>query len=866
MRKNVFLMCLTIVSLNVVAAPDWEKEFQNVCSYDPNFCQKLKNTDGTFTRPKKEIVGILKELAPTIKAAATKLGVDPQAIAGAIMAENSLNVGISDKVQNLLVSIGVANKGEVLGKKFSYGLGQLNFAPAREAENYVASLEGRKPLSDQELTDAILIPEKAVYLVGAVIKKAQDDYKKQGMDISNQPDILTTLYNLGGSERKALESKAAGRLPRPNFFGYFVKKYLGDLSFVKNDEPKAVVGAVNPKPTVASVSANNSTANTPAIEKKLKLAFTKSMPLYLSPPTCADENGSWGGPTNIQSKYKSMKNFPVSTIAEKDKTFNVVAPSVDCEANGWALIKLNTGETGWIKKDELEKNTAKVLIADVKCKTNVDLKCTNNIKDQLKDLAITEKVNSKTTELYAKPYSNSGKYSFARPDWECRAVVVQKQSQGAYQNNNLAYTSYPLPGVKMIEAAKNSMKDLSEVNEVIKEKMKAIEKKYDMSTTDPLHPLVDYNFAAISYGISNCINRQKYNLSPCQMDAKGIVEFVKSINIDRAPNTEEKKFFFYNSNLIATNQTPVKFDDFKSTYLPALQNGYNGNSGNRMTGSYPGMNTGSFGIYGGSYGGLGDQYALRVGDENKWKIDDVENALKSCSENSDLISQSLNNSKTISSNDKYAVSSSMSQINTNSVAPALQAIEELKKLSGTEYDEKWKKAQPYFIQLSKLCLGMEDLYDVKKDTSKVTGAVRDYKCFFQDLKVLDNNLTLAMKDVMKETMLTQTGSYALLNQFNNAYNRYVSGSLGLLPKVAPVQQTAYTPTADDNERMGASFCPNKTAEMIEELLKNNSCIQTVYLPDRWMLNRLNEFGNKVQFRPFAETDRYAIEVEKTQCN
>ena len=320
----VFLLLLSIShGSNSLASTDWDKEYKNLCSYDSKFCNRVKNSDGTFARPKKEILALLKELNPIIQASAKRLGIDPRAIAGSIIAENSLNVGISDDVQNLLVKIGVANKGEIFGKKFTYGLGQLNFNAAREAEDYAAHLENRKPMSDSDLTEAILIPEKSIYLVAAVIRKVQDDYKKQGIDISDKPEILTTLYNLGRSEEKALETKKSGQLPRPNYFGFFVHKYENDLSFFQKPaeitvtEKKVVLDPASKTSPTKPKLVSHKIQTTP---KKLVIALNKSLPIYSSPPACA--GGGDYGATNLEKKYQTMKVFPVTAIAEKGKSFH----------------------------------------------------------------------------------------------------------------------------------------------------------------------------------------------------------------------------------------------------------------------------------------------------------------------------------------------------------------------------------------------------------------------------------------------------------------------------------------------------------------------------------------------------------------
>ena len=216
----------------LVFAQDWETKYKDLCSYDHKWCGKVKNSDGTWVKPKKEILKLLQTLEPVIREQATKLNVDPKAIAGSILAENSLNVGVSDDVQDFLVKVGIASNGNILGKKFTFGLGQLNFDVARSAENYMAKIENRKAMTDKELSDALLIPEKAIYYVGAVIRETQDIYKKHGFDISDKPDILATLYNLGKPESKAIDAKKNNRLPRVNYFGFFIAKNDSDLAFL----------------------------------------------------------------------------------------------------------------------------------------------------------------------------------------------------------------------------------------------------------------------------------------------------------------------------------------------------------------------------------------------------------------------------------------------------------------------------------------------------------------------------------------------------------------------------------------------------------------------------------------------------------
>ncbi|MDO9182178.1 MAG: hypothetical protein Q7U04_07205, partial [Bacteriovorax sp.] len=476
----------------------------------------------------------------------------------------------------------------------------------------------------------------------------------------------------------------------------------------------------------------------------------------------------------------------------------------------------------------------------------------------------------KTTELFARPYSNGTKSSFANPDWQCRSKESIEEDQKQQQLRSYYYQQQstqgganavqlakkPLPKVNVIASAKNDLESLNDLRQSITSKEKEIEKKYKVPFNDPLNPLKSFNFSYLSLTLDNCIAKQKYNLTPCQIEIKPIVDYIKSIAIDRAPTKDEKSLFQYNNQLIVVGKSPITLDVFQNIAPPAPL----------RYGSYGSQSYGPYGSGGGIYGVLESQYALREGDNKKWTLNDVEYALKECKESLKQIKDQMNISKTMSSQDRSSVGYMLTRVEQSNLDTAFTAITELKKLSGKDYEAKWTIAQPFLTQLSKVCLGLEDLYVLSKDNSVVSGAVREYKCFFGSLKILDNGMELAMKDIVRETMLTEAGANLLQYQFDNAYGAYITASLGLTPAPPPSATIAKSIPKVKIEEGPASYCPNKTAEMIEDLLKNNNCIETVFVPDKWLLNRLNEFGNKVQFRPFAEEDKYAIEVEKTQCN
>ena len=83
--------------------------------------------------PSPRIVALLRELKDEIKILGQKYGVDSRAIAGVILAENTMNSGLDEQVQTWLASRGTY---EVMGRKFSFGLGQLYDFSAMKSESY----------------------------------------------------------------------------------------------------------------------------------------------------------------------------------------------------------------------------------------------------------------------------------------------------------------------------------------------------------------------------------------------------------------------------------------------------------------------------------------------------------------------------------------------------------------------------------------------------------------------------------------------------------------------------------------------------------------------------------------------------------
>lgn len=215
---------------------NWDKEYKKLCEYESyHYCRKIKNYSG-WTKPAPNIVEALKVMRPRIKETAEELGVDPRIIVGAILTENSINVGIEDTVQDWLVEVGLADDGKIFGKQFSFGWGQLYIEAARDADKVLAKLEKRDVYSDKEITKRLQTPHLAMRYAAALSKFNIDSYvdcacnskenpeRTCGFDISDKPWIAVTLYNIGKPKYRCQRSIRNKRNPRMNFFGLWAGK------------------------------------------------------------------------------------------------------------------------------------------------------------------------------------------------------------------------------------------------------------------------------------------------------------------------------------------------------------------------------------------------------------------------------------------------------------------------------------------------------------------------------------------------------------------------------------------------------------------------------------------------------------------
>lgn len=125
----------------------------------------------------------------------------------------------------------------------TFGIGQLNPLTALQMSDLVARTSGLPKLDHRnakEVYRTIMDPDLTLAYVAATLKKSIDAYRTiADFDISKNPGVTATLYNIGNPEQRARALKAqnqklraAGlspRLPAENYYGWLVNTKLSEL-------------------------------------------------------------------------------------------------------------------------------------------------------------------------------------------------------------------------------------------------------------------------------------------------------------------------------------------------------------------------------------------------------------------------------------------------------------------------------------------------------------------------------------------------------------------------------------------------------------------------------------------------------------
>ena len=114
----------------------------------------------------------------------------------------------------------------------TFGLGQINPLQALKMSDRVARGSGLRRLDASEgsrVYEAIMDPDKSLQYVAATIRSSIDAYAAAGHDISTNPGITATLYNLGRPHQRAAALRRRGGLPQENYYGWLVNDREAEL-------------------------------------------------------------------------------------------------------------------------------------------------------------------------------------------------------------------------------------------------------------------------------------------------------------------------------------------------------------------------------------------------------------------------------------------------------------------------------------------------------------------------------------------------------------------------------------------------------------------------------------------------------------
>nr|WP_167528292.1 DUF1402 family protein [Sinorhizobium terangae] len=120
----------------------------------------------------------------------------------------------------------------------TFGLGQINPLTALMLTDMVSRVSGYERLDENNAAgvyEAIMDPDVSLAYMAASIRHSIDAYRSiAGMDISNNPGLTATLYNVGNPDQRAaaLAAKNQGgevHWPEENYYGWLVNDKLAEL-------------------------------------------------------------------------------------------------------------------------------------------------------------------------------------------------------------------------------------------------------------------------------------------------------------------------------------------------------------------------------------------------------------------------------------------------------------------------------------------------------------------------------------------------------------------------------------------------------------------------------------------------------------
>lgn len=852
------MFLILLLSFLPAVAEDWDAAFKEVCAIGGPLCQRLKSSEGVWNKPKPEVLAMMRdpEIQKQVQEVAKKYNVDPVAVSGAIVAENSLNVGVKDSIQTFIASkMGITKIGN---KSFSFGLGQINLSAGREAENYLARIENRAPMSDADLIKDIADPLGSIRVAGTIIRKVQDDYKAQGFDISKDPGILTSLYNLGHSEQRALQTKQEGRTPQVNYFGLFVQKYKEDIesTFVSANAVSSPSPAERKSKQISSLPAAGPRYARRATNLEQVSAVSESIPLASSPMFCGDPHGGDYGQNDREKMGSISYGAPVGIIA-KNQSYTEISRALDCDTRAWKLIQSETGKSGWVQTSQLDAVTVNKLASVSKrtegCRSEDSNTCAGLINSKLGENLISVE-NSKL--IYAKPIAASGSNaSFIDEDRDCGFKAEKADANSAAATKTQAASgprsskqAYGISQMQTIGGEEGMLKanELVSLTDRVLDRMKQATELRDNDLLGPENPYAQ--IASWLQSAKNQNNSCRQNLlaenASCMLleISDSLKNQIENMKFEKEPNVnklvadqtnffqalqrETSNSFVMRKPSIAEKHTAKEIREALDSCLDRLKTlsvtnaeaavqaqGRAGSMASSNT-QFPGNNGSGMGMwaggvssgYGGGYGGNGSFNSSSmpmVGQGSAWILNEI------------------------------------SSYKTN-----------LEKTNDTELvaDQKYGSYASY-------CHQKFNMLKAEESTNPIICSMASRYVIGSDGRAISSRIMAGIYQNNPELLQHEIISPAAYI-FGTGMQQGQSSNVAVRSRVGRGQVSA----------ANGSYCPQKTAEMIADLIKKYPCIQNVYVPTVYLSKKLAEQGGKVIYRAFEGDDRWAIELEGNgQC-
>jgi len=468
-------------------------EYKRICKMTPKYCPKLKDRSGKWSKPARAVLLMTKKFIPYIKKVAKKYGIDERAIVGSIIIENGINNSYFDDIQNILVKSGLFDNGELLGKEFTFGFGQIKMSAALPVEQMAAKIDKRKVRTVDEISKALLKPEESIRYMAAIIRKAQDDYMKQGFDISNRPGLLATLYNIGKSEQRVKRSVQEGKAPSINYYGFFVLNNMKQIDDLLGNK---------------KIPNNNETSSL----KKTR-EYSSKIAIYQSPSRCQVGNDD----EDIEyQKLRTKKNFPKIGEVSLGDNFYHLSRSIDCDFESWNLIGSGDGKKmGWVKKDDLDIITYNLNLAP---------SCLFKQNDPCKAKIINSLGNKLHREGQGKLFIKMESLR-PNPTWRYPAEkeCLEHREKKKKKKNRTMLT-------------KNGRNKLKKAIDLFKKRVLNESKTEVDYFTDSRNPYAFLSNSLNLYRLSECADQKSENSTPCFQNVLDVLPILPKIKIVPHPS------------------------------------------------------------------------------------------------------------------------------------------------------------------------------------------------------------------------------------------------------------------------------------------------------------------------------------------